>query len=75
MLCSLGLDMEDNPGFSGLLKYIHSTMPTSLNLFVPTSTILQGSTGISTLLRDIIIFLRLVSGNPKKVCPIHGGSC
>ena len=62
-MCSVGLCVEHSPEFTGLLKYVCSSMLTFLNLFVPASAFFQGSTGISVLLKVIIVFPKLLSAN------------
>lgn len=69
LMCLLGLYLEYNSGSSGLSKYIHSSTPLSLNLFVLPSIIFQGSTGISSSLRVIIGFLRLLHAKPSESLP------
>lgn len=72
MMCPLGLYLESSPGSTSLLKYIHSSILSSLNLFVPASAIFQGSMGISTLLRVTVVFLRLLCATPTQSVPIPG---
>lgn len=69
MMCPLGLYLESSPGSSSLLKYIHSSILTSLNLFVPASAIFQGAWAFLLYWGLLLFFSGFYVPLLHKVCP------